>query len=216
MPTIGTTGRGIGPAYESRVARTGVRVSRPARARHAARAARARALRAQLPAREALRLADVSTLDELSGARDRLGREARALRRRRRRHARPRAARRVARSCSRARRATLLDVDHGTYPFVTSSTTLAGGACAGAGIGPTRIDSVLGISKAYTTRVGGGPFPTEDDGPGRASTWAAVGHEFGATTGRKRALRLARPRRAAPRGARERHHGPRAAASSTS
>jgi adenylosuccinate synthase len=80
---------------------------------------------------------------------------------------------------------TLLDVDHGTYPFVTSSTTLAGGACAGAGIGPTRIDSVLGISKAYTTRVGGGPFPTEDTGPA-GQHMGAVGREFGATTGRKR------------------------------
>ncbi len=80
---------------------------------------------------------------------------------------------------------TLLDIDHGTYPFVTSSTTLAGGACAGAGIGPTRIDSVLGITKAYTTRVGGGPFPTEDSGPA-GRHMAEVGQEFGATTGRKR------------------------------
>ena len=80
---------------------------------------------------------------------------------------------------------TLLDVDHGTYPFVTSSTTIAGGACAGAGIGPTRIDSVLGITKAYTTRVGGGPFPTEDDGAA-GEHLGQVGHEFGATTGRQR------------------------------
>jgi adenylosuccinate synthase len=80
---------------------------------------------------------------------------------------------------------TLLDLDHGTYPFVTSSTTLAGGACAGAGIGPTRIDSVLGITKAYTTRVGGGPFPTEDSGPA-GTHMGEVGQEFGATTGRKR------------------------------
>jgi adenylosuccinate synthase len=80
---------------------------------------------------------------------------------------------------------TLLDIDHGTYPFVTSSTTLAGGACAGAGIGPTRIDSVLGITKAYTTRVGGGPFPTEDSGPA-GRHMGDVGEEYGATTGRKR------------------------------
>jgi len=80
---------------------------------------------------------------------------------------------------------TLLDLDHGTYPFVTSSTTLAGGACAGAGIGPTRIDYVLGITKAYTTRVGGGPFPTEDQGPA-GEHLGRVGAEFGATTGRKR------------------------------
>jgi adenylosuccinate synthase len=80
---------------------------------------------------------------------------------------------------------TLLDVDHGTYPFVTSSTTLAGGACAGAGIGPTRLDSVLGITKAYTTRVGGGPFPTEDSGPAGRHMYEQ-GQERGATTGRKR------------------------------
>ena len=80
---------------------------------------------------------------------------------------------------------TLLDLDHGTYPFVTSSTTLAGGACAGAGIGPTRIDAVLGITKAYTTRVGGGPFPTEDSGAA-GHHMGEVGQEFGATTGRKR------------------------------
>ena len=57
--------------------------------------------------------------------------------------------------------ATMLDVDHGTYPFVTSSNPTAGGACVGSGIGPTRITGVLGIIKAYTTRVGAGPFPTE-------------------------------------------------------
>ncbi len=81
--------------------------------------------------------------------------------------------------------AWVLDIDHGTYPYVTSSTTLAGGACAGAGIGPTRIDAVVGITKAYTTRVGGGVFPTEDDGPA-GEHMGRVGDEFGATTGRKR------------------------------
>ncbi len=60
---------------------------------------------------------------------------------------------------------TLLDVDHGTYPFVTSSSAIAGGACVGAGVGPTRIHRVLGLAKAYSTRVGEGPFPTELDGP---------------------------------------------------
>ncbi|MBT5485998.1 MAG: adenylosuccinate synthase [Deltaproteobacteria bacterium] len=80
---------------------------------------------------------------------------------------------------------TFLDVDHGTYPFVTSSNTLAGGACAGTGIGPTRINEVLGIVKAYTTRVGSGPFPTElldNDG----YLLQSEGNEFGATTGRPR------------------------------
>jgi adenylosuccinate synthase len=81
--------------------------------------------------------------------------------------------------------ATLLDVDHGTYPFVTSSNATSGGACTGSGIAPTRIDKVIAVIKAYTTRVGEGPFPTElldDDG----ERLRANGHEFGTTTGRPR------------------------------
>ena len=80
---------------------------------------------------------------------------------------------------------TLLDIDHGTYPFVTSSNTTAGGACSGSGVGPSSIDHILGIVKAYTTRVGGGPFPTEllDD---VGAELADRGKEFGATTGRAR------------------------------
>lgn len=80
---------------------------------------------------------------------------------------------------------TLLDVDHGTYPFVTSSNPTSGGACTGSGIGPTKITRVIGILKAYTTRVGSGPFPTElfDEDGERLRT---IGHEFGVTTGRNR------------------------------
>ena len=80
---------------------------------------------------------------------------------------------------------SLLDIDHGTYPYVTSSNTTAGGACTGAGIGPTRIDEVIGVTKAYTTRVGNGPFPTEllDETGERIRD---LGHEYGATTGRSR------------------------------
>jgi adenylosuccinate synthase len=79
----------------------------------------------------------------------------------------------------------LLDIDHGTYPYVTSSNTTAGGAATGSGVGPRDIDYVLGIVKAYTTRVGAGPFPTElDDAAGEHL--GVKGHEFGATTGRKR------------------------------
>ncbi len=80
---------------------------------------------------------------------------------------------------------TQLDIDHGTYPFVTSSNTVAGGACCGAGIGPSRIDCVIGICKAYTTRVGSGPFPTElfDE---TGDLIQRKGAEFGATTGRRR------------------------------
>ncbi len=80
---------------------------------------------------------------------------------------------------------TLLDVDHGTYPFVTSSNPVSGGACIGVGIGPTKITEVLGVIKAYTTRVGEGPFPTEL--PGKAGEFLRrAGAEFGATTGRPR------------------------------
>src|SRR6266702_1023458 len=79
----------------------------------------------------------------------------------------------------------LLDVDHGTYPYVTSSNTTAGGAAVGAGIGPTAIDAVLGVVKAYTTRVGNGPLPTEAE-PALADRIRQLGDEFGATTGRPR------------------------------
>jgi adenylosuccinate synthase len=80
---------------------------------------------------------------------------------------------------------TMLDLDHGTYPFITSSNTTAGGACTGTGIPPTRIHGVLGISKAYCTRVGEGPFPTEIDGP-IADLLRLRGNEFGSVTGRPR------------------------------
>jgi adenylosuccinate synthase len=81
--------------------------------------------------------------------------------------------------------ATMLDLDHGTYPFVTSSNPIAGGACAGAGVGPRDIDSVIGIAKAYCTRVGSGPFPSEAD-LADAEILVEAGAEYGTTTGRKR------------------------------
>jgi adenylosuccinate synthase len=80
---------------------------------------------------------------------------------------------------------TLLDIDHGTYPFVTSSPTIAGGAATGIGIGPTRIDAVTGVAKAYVTRVGEGPFPTEIEGPEQERV-RELGGEFGTVTGRER------------------------------
>jgi adenylosuccinate synthase len=80
---------------------------------------------------------------------------------------------------------TLLDIDHGSYPYVTSSSPIAGGACTGGGIGPLQVDEVIGVMKAYATRVGAGPFPTElEDGIGEGI--AARGHEVGTTTGRRR------------------------------
>ena len=93
----------------------------------------------------------------------------------------------------------LLDIDQGTYPFVTSSNTTSGGAVTGSGVGVRDIDYVLGIVKAYTTRVGGGPFPTEldydvtsDEGDPIGRELCARGHEFGATTGRQRSVWLVR------------------------
>jgi adenylosuccinate synthase len=81
--------------------------------------------------------------------------------------------------------ATFLDIDHGTYPFVTSSNPTAGGACAGSGIGPRHVTRVVGIAKAYTTRVGAGPFPTEMHGD-VADRVVDIGREFGTVTGRRR------------------------------
>ena len=81
--------------------------------------------------------------------------------------------------------ATFLDLDHGTYPYVTSSNPTAGGACVGTGIGPRDITRVVGIAKAYVTRVGSGPFPTEVDGE-LADLLVERGHEYGTNTGRRR------------------------------
>ena len=92
----------------------------------------------------------------------------------------------------------LLDIDHGTYPFVTSSNPVAGSACIGAGVGPKDIDEVWGITKAYSTRVGSGPFPTELDGD-VADELRESGGEYGTTTGRAATGRLDRPGRAALR-----------------
>jgi adenylosuccinate synthase len=80
---------------------------------------------------------------------------------------------------------TLLDLDHGTYPFVTSSNPVAGGALTGAGLGPKEVQAVIGVAKAYVTRVGSGPFPTEDLGPA-GQRMGEKGHEFGTNTGRPR------------------------------
>ncbi|MEL6364905.1 MAG: adenylosuccinate synthase [Pseudomonadota bacterium] len=179
---IGTTKRGIGPAYEDKVGR------------------------------RALRVGDLADLDALPAKVENLLAHHNALRRghgaveadaddllaklakvapRLTRFARP-----VWRVLDEARRAgrrilfegaqgVLLDIDHGTYPYVTSSNTVAGQAAAGAGVGPRTIEYVLGIVKAYTTRVGSGPFPTElEDEDGRKL--GERGHEFGVVTGRKR------------------------------
>ena len=181
---IGTTKKGIGPAYEDKARRTGIRagdlrdLEAPARARRR----RARRLGADHRARSA---ASVPSLDDIVAALEAMRRASRAA-------ARRHVGARERRACARSKRVmlegaqgTLLDIDHGTYPFVTSSSAVAGGASIGAGIGPNRIDTVIGITKAYTTRVGAGPFPTElDDDDGEHLR--EVGAEFGSVTGRPR------------------------------
>jgi len=182
---IGTTRRGIGPAYEMKAARRGIRVRdllRPER------------LRAQV----ASNLEDLApVIEHLGGTvpsdaeRGKWIDDALAAGERLRPHTGD-AGRHVARAIAEGRhvlfegaQGCLLDLDHGTYPYVTSSSTIAAGACQSAGIGPTHIDSVVGITKAYATRVGEGPFPTELHGE-EGDRLRQAGGEFGATTGRPR------------------------------
>jgi adenylosuccinate synthase len=179
---IGTTKRGVGPCYEDKVARRGVPLGAfrdPARLRELV----AHALENWAPVLQAYGekapAVDV-VLEEIEPARARIAPMLAATQR-----LVERAIREKKRIVLEGAQGTLLDVDHGTYPFVTSSTPTAGGACVGAGVGPTRIDEVIGLVKAYTTRVGGGPFPTElHDAVGERIR--TVGAEFGSVTGRSR------------------------------
>jgi adenylosuccinate synthase len=180
---IGTTGRGIGPAYEDKMARTGIRVGDLFDEDGFAEAL-ARNLREKNGYLEALLgeppLAIDNIVTEYRGFRDRLapfvadtGAEVRA------------AVARGARVLLEGAQGALLDIDHGTYPFVTSSSCVPGSAAAGAGLPPRMLGRIIGIAKAYTTRVGGGPFPTElRDALG--DRLRADGDEYGATTGRPR------------------------------
>jgi adenylosuccinate synthase len=179
---IGTTKRGIGPAYEDKAARRGLRVGDLrdlGRARGlvertlAARAPAVAALGGVLPTADAV----VEGLAAVAPRLLALAADTSALL--------DEAVRRDERVLLEGAQGTLLDLDHGTYPFVTSSSAVSGGACVGAGIGPTRITRTIGITKGYTTRVGEGPFPTElDDAIGERLRVA--GGEFGSVTGRPR------------------------------
>jgi adenylosuccinate synthase len=180
---IGTTGRGIGPAYEDKVARLGIRVAD---------------LRDRVRAEEMLRAAAVrvnrrleTTASEERVDADQLVSDVLAIRERllalavdtgRVIHDSIRAGKKV---LLEGAQGALLDVDHGTYPYVTSSNTTAGGAALGVGIGPTAVDAVVGVVKAYTTRVGEGPLPTEFPSPMQERV-RELGGEYGATTGRPR------------------------------
>jgi adenylosuccinate synthase len=183
LQNIGTTGRGIGPTYEDKVGRRGLRVA------SLRNLEAARALLTERVERADHQLAGMGSdvrvsLEEHLALLDRL--RARLL---------PfmadtgllvhRAVKARRRILLEGAQGALLDVDHGTYPFVTSSNTTAGGAAVGAGIGPTAIDGVLGVVKAYTTRVGNGPLPTEAE-PQLEERLRQLGGEFGATTGRPR------------------------------
>ncbi len=180
---IGTTGRGIGPAYEDKVSRRGIRLGElldPAHFETRLREVleyhnfalehyyKVDKVDFQQTLDEALAQAEqiAPMIVDVPGAMHQAGENGGNL-------------------LLEGAQGSMLDIDHGTYPFVTSSTTTAGGAASGSGIGPCNLDYILGIVKAYTTRVGGGPFPTElfdEDG----EYLGKRGHEFGATTGRRR------------------------------
>lgn len=180
---IGTTGRGIGPAYEDKVARRGVRVldlRNPARLRELVTAGVERA-NAQLERSGSDLRASVdetiAALDALSprllGLAEDVGLCVH------------RAIKSGAAVLLEGAQGSMLDIDHGTYPFVTSSNTTVGGAATGVGISPMSLQCALGVVKAYTTRVGHGPLPTEFAEPLQTQV-RTLGHEFGATTGRAR------------------------------
>jgi len=180
---IGTTRRGIGPAYADKAARLGIRVQDVLDAK-ILRQKIETALAEKNVILERLHGLEPLELEELA---ERM--EAYAVR------LRPyvadtsllvdRALRDGRRVLLEGAQGTLLDLDHGTYPFVTSSNPIAGAAATGIGIGPTRIDSVVGVAKAYVTRVGEGPFPTEIAGPDQERV-RSLGGEYGTTTGRER------------------------------
>ena len=179
---IGTTGKGIGPAYMDKIVRTGHRVGE---LHHPEKLADKiisyfdsnrtlfNALEIEIPSRESL-LKDLNhyktelevyITDTTQMVWDLLDSDKKVL--------------------LEGAQGTMLDIDHGTYPFVTSSNTVSAGACTGLGLSPKNIGKVTGIAKAYCTRVGNGPFPSEDFGED-GDRMADVGHEYGTTTGRKR------------------------------
>ena len=181
---LGTTKRGIGPAYADKSSRVGLRVQdlldpKIFREKLALVLHEKNLILTKIYNRPALSAADIATkyLDEMAPriapmigdtvtiVHDALAADQRIL--------------------LESAQATFLDLDHGTYPFVTSSNPISGGACIGAGLGPRDITGVIGIAKAYITRVGAGPFPTELDGE-LAELLVERGHEFGTNTGRRR------------------------------
>jgi len=180
---IGTTGKGIGPAYEDKVARCGIRMidllhEEAFREKLEENLAQKNFYLTQMFGESPMDGAQI--LADFTGFREKLGRHVTDT------------SLILHEEMSKGRnllfegaQGCLLDIDHGTYPYVTSSSTVAGNACSGSGVGPTCIHAVIGVSKAYTTRVGGGPFPTEMKGA-LGEEIRERGGEFGATTGRPR------------------------------
>lgn len=181
--SIGTTSRGIGPCYEDKTARRGIRIA-DLLDRESFRAQYALLMEEKVTVAKALGIYEGLELDRTREEYERFAERIRPM------------VRDTALLLNQAiaegktmlfegAQGTMLDIDHGTYPFVTSSNASAGGACTGTGVPPTRITGVIGVSKAYTTRVGAGPFPTESlDGAG--DQIRKRGNEFGAVTGRAR------------------------------
>jgi len=178
---IGTTKRGIGPCYGDKAARTGLRMMDLV-------------IPERLEAKLKAKIAENNAILKTFGAKPLVFQQVHAAYRQAADHLRPfvtntvvllnQALDRGANMLFEGAQGTFLDIDHGTYPYVTSSNTTAGGACTGSGVAPNRMDRVVGVMKAYTTRVGEGPLPTEN--AEIADMLHAMGREFGATTGRPR------------------------------
>ncbi|MBZ5576331.1 MAG: adenylosuccinate synthase [Acidobacteriia bacterium] len=181
--SIGTTSRGIGPCYEDKIARRGIRIA-DLLDRDSFRAQYATLMEEKTTIATALGIAEELDYNRIRDDYERFAERVRPM------------VRDTALLLNQAiadgksvlfegAQGTMLDIDHGTYPFVTSSSASAGGACTGTGVAPTRITGIIGVSKAYITRVGAGPFPTESlDGAGEQIRQR--GKEFGAVTGRPR------------------------------
>ena len=178
---IGTTARGIGPAYEDKAGRRGLRIADLLeRDTFPAVYQQLRRDKQRIAQAFGVEGVDEDALERTRELAERLRpmvHDTAALL-----HQQMRAGKRI---LLEGAQGTMLDIDHGTYPFVTSSSTTAGGACTGTRIPPTSIHGVIGVAKAYITRVGGGPFPSEADGP-VADSIRKAGNEFGSVTGRPR------------------------------
>jgi len=187
---IGTTGKGIGPAYADKIARTGHRVVELLEPERLAEAlSRDFASHESVFEKAGVKIpSKIEIYEELKRYKSALEPYIADTT-----HMLWKALDYDKRVLVEGAQGSLLDIDHGTYPYVTSSTTIAGGACSGLGLAPKDIGTVMGILKAYTTRVGNGAFPTEDKGP-QGEAMREIGKEYGTTTGRTPPALLGRGR----------------------